>query len=142
MQTLDLVAGLAGGTLIGLSASLLMLTHGEVAGISGLFSSVLQRRSPAAHRVAFLAGLIGVGLLLGVALPSAFGTPQVSLPVVAIAGLLVGLGARIGGGCTSGHGVCGLSRGSLRALVATCVFMATAVITVYATRATGLRGGP
>ncbi len=131
-------SALAGGSLIGLSASLLMLAHGRVAGISGIFAGVFD---PAAKdrsfRLCFLAGLLLAGFLgraMGAGtLPGA--TP--SLVVGGVAGLLVGAGTRLGSGCTSGHGVCGLSRLSKRSLVATLTFMATGMITVAVLRALG-----
>lgn len=127
---------LVGGALIGLSASLLLLFNGRVAGVSGVLGGLLfpsRRPGDAAWRAAFLAGLLLGGLALAAAHRGAF--PSVdgarSLGLVVVAGLLVGYGARLGNGCTSGHGVCGLSRLSVRSLCATMTFMATAAITVY-----------
>src|SRR5687768_6757924 len=107
------------------------LFGGVIIGIlGGLFTPGREGRG---WRLEFLAGL-GVGaLLLLVVQPEVFGSAGRSLPVLALAGLLVGFGARLGGGCTSGHGVCGLSRISGRSLVATLVFMGTAAITVLVT---------
>ncbi|WP_437970060.1 YeeE/YedE thiosulfate transporter family protein [Sorangium sp. So ce260] len=134
MQEFSATGPLVGGALIGLSASLLLLFNGRVAGISGIFGGLLFREpGGAAWRAAFVAGLLLGGLALAAAHPGAF--PPAggggSLGLVVAAGLLVGLGARLGNGCTSGHGVCGLSRLSVRSLVATMTFMATAAITVY-----------
>ena len=125
---------LFGGVIIGLAASLLALGAGRVAGISGILGGVITPgREGRGWRLQFLAGL-GVGaLLLLVIQPAVFGSAGRSLPVLVLAGLLVGFGARLGGGCTSGHGVCGLSRISGRSLVATLVFMSTAAITVLVT---------
>ncbi|XXX80180.1 YeeE/YedE thiosulfate transporter family protein [Sorangium sp. So ce134] len=136
MHEFTVTGPLVGGALIGLSASLLLLFNGKVAGISGIFGGLLFReRGDAAWRAAFVAGLLLGGLALAAAHPGAF--PPAgggrSLGLVVAAGLLVGLGARLGDGCTSGHGVCGLSRLSARSLVATMTFMATAAITVYLT---------
>lgn len=132
---------LAGGVLIGLSASLLLLFNGRIAGISGIVGGLLAPvRAEFGWRGAFLGGLIAGGLVLRAFFPSALGAPVMSgiaLPV--IAGLLVGFGTRLGNGCTSGHGVCGLSRGSTRSLVATMVFMACGGLTVFAVR--NLLGG-
>ncbi len=133
-------SALLGGALIGLGASLLMLSHGRIAGISGIFSGALDPRAEdKGFRLSFLAGLVLAGVLARLlhapALPSA--TP--SLLVGGVAGLLVGYGTRLGSGCTSGHGVCGLSRLSLRSLVATLTFIATGVLTATVLRV--LRGG-
>lgn len=124
-----------GGALIGASAVLLMLLTGRNAGISGIFGGLLNLRGEdKGWRIAFVAGLtlapavaglIGYGMTTPI-LPSNWG-------VIAAAGLLVGFGARLGGGCTSGHGICGIGRLSQRSIVATMIFMATAVITVAIT---------
>ena len=132
------VSALAGGSLIGLSASLLMLSHGRVAGISGIFSGVLDPTSEdRSFRLYFIAGLILAGVVARVAYPSALPASTPSLLVGGLAGALVGFGTRLGSGCTSGHGVCGLSRLSKRSLAATLTFMATAMITVAVVRALG-----
>lgn len=127
---------LLGGILIGLSASLLLLFNGRVAGISGIAGGLLSpSNGDVGWRVAFLGGLALGGVLLVAFLPRAMGAPVISgvgLPV--LAGLLVGVGTRLGGGCTSGHGVCGVARGAKRSLVATCVFVFTAMVTVFVTR--------
>lgn len=127
---------LLGGVLIGLAASLLLLFNGRVAGISGIAGGLLSPApGEAGWRVAFLGGLVAGGLLLAVFLPGSVGAPVVSsLGATLVAGLLVGFGTRLGGGCTSGHGVCGLARGALRSLVATVTFMATGALTVFITR--------
>lgn len=130
------VPALLGGALIGIAASLFLLTHGRVAGISGLYGGILRRRgSDWSVRVAFVLGLVSAGLGARWLYPQAFaGTWSPSLGVALIAGLLVGLGTQIGSGCTSGHGVCGISRMSVRSVVATGVFMTTAAATVFVTR--------
>jgi uncharacterized membrane protein YedE/YeeE len=121
-----------GGALIGLAAVMLMLLAGRVAGISGIAAGILGIGSiDRGWRVAFVAGLIlapVAAMLAGYAVP----VPQmpVSWVVVVAAGLLVGFGARLGGGCTSGHGVCGIARLSKRSIAATMIFMGTAVVTV------------
>jgi len=129
------LAPLAGGLLIGLAASLMLLLNGRIAGISnivgGLWSS---QANDVSWRWLFVFGLLGGGATLAVFQPQAFGQSPASLGTLAVAGLLVGVGASVGNGCTSGHGVCGLSRRSLRSLVATLVFMSTAIVTVYVTR--------
>ncbi len=137
MESFTPVASAIGGGLIGLSAAVLMLLNGKIAGISGIAGGLLgpAAKGDGAWRVAFLAGLALAGLVAALFVPSAVAVTVVRSPVaVAAAGLLVGLGTRIGNGCTSGHGVCGLSRLSGRSLVATATFMTTAVITVFVTQ--------
>jgi uncharacterized membrane protein YedE/YeeE len=130
------VASLIGGMLIGLAAALLFITQGKIAGISGIVGGVLEPRpGDLAWRSWFLGGLAGTGLLLALAWPEAFGVPtDRSLIMVAVAGLLVGFGTRLGNGCTSGHGVCGISRMAPRSIVATMAFLAAGMATVAATR--------
>ncbi|NBD11927.1 YeeE/YedE family protein [Corallococcus silvisoli] len=130
---------LLGGALIGLSASLLLLAHGRVAGISGVVASLLAPvKGDISWRAQFLGGLLAGGLLLAWSRPGTFALPEPldggRVLLLALAGLLVGLGSRLGSGCTSGHGVCGLSRGSPRSLVATLTFMATGILTVFLSR--------
>ncbi len=129
-------ASAIGGALIGLSATVLLLFNGRIAGISGIFAGALfpgGEREP--WRWAFVAGLLLGGLGMALLFPSMFSvTYDRSIWMVAIAGLLVGVGVRMGSGCTSGHGVCGLSRFSPRSLVATLTFMATGAITVFLVR--------
>jgi len=128
-------ASLAGGMLIGLAAALLILFNGRIAGISGILGGLLRPRSgDLGWRIAFLAGLIGTPLLwrLWQALPLV--QVDAGTPALIVAGLLVGVGVRYGAGCTSGHGVCGLSRLSPRSLAATCAFMAAGFLTVYLLR--------
>jgi uncharacterized membrane protein YedE/YeeE len=136
MQHFTPFASLAGGALIGLAASILLLWNGRVAGVIGIFGGMFTSdKSELSWRAAFIGGLIAGGLALYLIAPSVFtiGVDR-SLAVVAIAGLLVGFGARMGGGCTSGHGVCGLSRLSKRSLIGTMTFMATGAITVFLVR--------
>jgi uncharacterized membrane protein YedE/YeeE len=124
-----------GGAFIGLAASALLLLNGRIAGISGILGGALEPDcSDRAWRLLFL-----LGLPLGAFASSAFtGRAPIemaaSTPVLVVAGLLVGFGTRLGSGCTSGHGVCGLARRSKRSLVATVTFMLTAAITVFAVR--------
>lgn len=127
---------LAGGVLIGLAATLLLWLTGRIAGISGILGGVLMPRGgEVAWRVAFLAGLVGAGAAWLWWVPGAYAPRQDFPPVLlVVAGLLVGVGTRMGNGCTSGHGVCGLGRLSLRSLVAVLVFMATAIITTFIVR--------
>lgn len=128
-------ASLAGGMLIGLAAALLILFNGRIAGISGIVGGLLRPRSgDLGWRIVFLAGLAGTPLLwrLWQALPPV--QIDAGTPALIVAGLLVGVGVRYGAGCTSGHGVCGLSRLSPRSLAATCAFMAAGFLTVYLLR--------
>lgn len=122
-----------GGGLIGLAASALILANGRVAGVSSVLGGAL-RPAPGdlGWRLAFLGGLLVAGLFAGGHAPS-MDTGAGLLPV-ALAGLLVGAGTRYGGGCTSGHGVCGLSRGSVRSLAATLTFMGAGFATVFVSR--------
>ncbi|MBR1208161.1 MULTISPECIES: YeeE/YedE family protein [unclassified Bradyrhizobium] len=129
-------SALAGGLMIGASASLLLIFNGRIAGISGIVAGLFQRDLlEVSWRVAFVVGVLLAPFLYGVIFgslpPVAF---DASAGVIVVAGLFVGFGTRLGSGCTSGHGVCGLSRGSPRSLLATGVFMFTAVVTVLVTR--------
>jgi uncharacterized membrane protein YedE/YeeE len=136
----DLLYALAGGCLIGLSAALLLLGHGRVAGISGMLGAVMARlvatpSEPLGFRLTFLAGLLAGGALLSQLLPDRFVMAgSGSLALLAVAGLLVGFGTRLGGGCTSGHGICGIGRGSARSVAATLTFVASAMLTVWLQR--------
>jgi uncharacterized membrane protein YedE/YeeE len=133
----DLIASygfpLLGGVMIGLSASLLLLTHGRVAGVAGLFGGLfLPGHDARSFRIWFIAGLVAAGLALSWAYPAAFSLARSpSMAVVGVAGLLVGYGTRLGGGCTSGHGICGRCRLSVRSVVATMTFMAAGMVTVF-----------
>lgn len=126
-------SSLAGGLLIGVSASLLLITHGRTAGISGILGGALGGRG-LDWRVLFLVGLVGGGVLFALLRPQAFPVEHASAALTVAAGLLVGFGARLGGGCTSGHGVCGIGRLSLRSTIATVTFIATGAATVYLVR--------
>jgi uncharacterized protein len=132
MHNLTPLSGLFGGALIGLAAAMLMVLTGRLAGVSGIVGGLLQARpADQGWRIAFVAGLIAAPLiaaLFGTRLPRPAITQDFAL--VAVAGLLVGFGSRIGNGCTSGHGVCGFARLSARSIAATVIFMATAVVTV------------
>jgi uncharacterized protein len=128
-------SALAGGALIGLAAVVLMLFNGRVAGISGIAGGLLAPRAgDVAWRVAFVIGLIGGAALLAAAGMAPVLHDRPGLGVIILAGLLVGFGTRLGSGCTSGHGVCGLARLSPRSLAATLIFMASAAVVVFATR--------
>ena len=131
------LASFAGGALIGASAVFLLAVSGRIAGISGIIGRAIlpNSRSRPLEAIAFLAGLIAAPL----AWSRGFGLPieqtvSSNLPLLAVAGALAGFGAALGNGCTSGHGVCGLSRLSSRSIAATLTFMAAAALTVYITR--------
>lgn len=123
---------LLGGTMIGAASAFLLGTHGRIAGISGVLGSLLPPvASDRSWRIAFLSGLLGSGVVAAWLAPAAVG-PAVRSPVlVAVAGVLVGIGTRLGRGCTSGHGVCGLSRLSVRSFVAVVTFMVTGGVTAW-----------
>ena len=128
-------SALGGGALIGLSAVLLALFNGRIAGISGILAGVLRPvKGDTAWRLAFVLGLLLAPWAWQVFSPLPASQVAASNTTLALAGLLVGVGTRYGSGCTSGHGVCGLSRLSVRSLVATLSFMAFGFITVYFTR--------
>lgn len=129
------VSGLLGGLIIGLATSLLFIGTGRIAGISGIIGGALApRRGETAWRLAFLIGLFAAGLGWNI-LGGGFTVElQASTPVMLLAGLLVGFGTRLGSGCTSGHGICGIGRLSPRSITATAVFMVSAGITVFVTR--------
>ncbi len=127
----------AGGALIGLAAVALMAVHGRIAGINGIFSGFLSTRlnQDWAWRAAFLGGMVASPLIV-LGITGQF--PQISVPsspvLLAVGGFLTGVGTTYGSGCTSGHGVCGISRLSARSIVATMTFMATAILTVFIIR--------
>jgi uncharacterized protein len=130
------ISAAIGGALIGLAAALLMLSTGRIAGISGIFGGLLDPGTgDRGWRVAFVVGLILAPLTGGLA---GFSVPLPDMPaswiVVVVAGLLVGFGSRLGAGCTSGHGICGIARLSPRSLVATGIFMGAAIVVVALTR--------
>jgi len=129
---------LAGGVLIGISAAMLLVFQGRIAGISGILAGLVSpRTSHKPWRATFLAGLVGGGALAALVAPAAFTAPPLSAGGVLFAGFLVGIGTRVGGGCTSGHGVCGLGRLSRRSLAAVATFMASGAATVAAGRLLG-----
>ena len=128
-------SGLAGGVLIGLAAVLLLWSIGRIAGVSGIASGVLEgARGDRAWRAAFLAGMMAAGALVLQFVPAPPRVLTGPVPLLLAAGFLVGFGTRLGNGCTSGHGVCGLGRLSVRSLAAVVVFMATAMVTTFVMR--------
>ena len=135
MADITLLPAIIGGGVIGLAAGLLAVRLNKVAGISGIAAGILPPwQTESLWRLAFLAGL----LLSGVIYRSLIGEVRIeldaSMGILAIAGLLVGYGSRLGGGCTSGHGICGISRLSIRSIIATLTFMSTAGLSVYIVR--------
>ncbi|MEG0920368.1 MAG: YeeE/YedE family protein [Comamonas sp.] len=129
-------SALIGGALIGLAAVLLALFNGRIAGISGIVGTLLPpyQSGRRTWQIAFVLGMLAAPLLYSLFAPVSAAPSPASWPVLIAAGLLVGFGTRLGSGCTSGHGVCGLSRLSLRSLVATLCFMATGFATVFMVR--------
>jgi uncharacterized membrane protein YedE/YeeE len=127
------LSALLGGALIGTAATLLLWSLGRIAGVSGIVNSVLERRQGRGWRLAFVIGLVAAAWAWFALsdVPPRVGFP---LPWLVIGGLLVGFGTRIGGGCTSGHGICGLARLSKRSTAAVAVFMGAGVATVYVLR--------
>ena len=128
-------SALAGGVLIGIAVSMFVLLNGRIAGISGVVGGLLRpSRGDIAWRAAFVAGLIAAPLLYALVAPLPPLRIDAQYGALGLAGLLVGVGTRLGSGCTSGHGVCGLSRLSLRSLAATLAFMGAGAATVFVTR--------
>ena len=125
MTEFEVLMPLTGGILIGIAASMMLLFSGKIAGVSGIFGGMLfQQGNERAWRLSFVAGLIAGGILLCILKAEFFeNTSGRGLFIVTIAGLLVGIGTRVGGGCTSGHGVCGIGRLSGRSIVATVTFV-------------------
>ena len=134
MTNFSPISSFVGGVLIGLSASGMLLFNGKVAGISGILAGVLRPvKADTLWRTCFIGGLVVGGLILRALVPEAFdfGTVR-SMGALTVAGLLVGFGTRLGNGCTSGHGVCGVARLSTRSIAATATFLATGAAVVYA----------
>lgn len=129
----EYLLALIGGGLIGLASILLLFTHGRIAGISGILKgSLIPKQSDWGWKISFIIGLIIMGLLIGLQQPQAFPlNPNLNYWGIALSGLLVGIGTDIGNGCTSGHGICGVSRLSIRSIVATLTFIITGIISVW-----------
>jgi uncharacterized membrane protein YedE/YeeE len=128
-------SSLLGGALIGAAAASLLLLNGRIAGVSGIAGGLLRpERGEVAWRAAFVAGLVFAPAAYGLFTRLPATTIEAGYPVLLLAGLLVGAGTRFGSGCTSGHGVCGISRLSPRSLVATAAFMAAGFVTVFIVR--------
>jgi uncharacterized protein len=125
------ISALIGGGIIGIAATLLLVGSGRIAGISGILGGLLvPTRGDRMWRALFMLGLLVAGVVAAFVAPESIGSSPRSLPVLAVAGLLVGVGTRIGNGCTSGHGVCGISRLSPRSLIATVTFITAGMIMV------------
>jgi uncharacterized membrane protein YedE/YeeE len=136
MAEFSALSGIIGGAMIGTAAALFLLVTGRIAGISGILGGAITTDAKdLGWRLAFLAGLVlGPLMLRFIAGTEVLITPQTSIPVLVLAGLAVGFGTRLGNGCTSGHGVCGLARGSRRSLAATVTFFLSAMVTVFVAR--------
>ena len=138
MENFTPTSGLIGGLLIGLAVVLLVLLNGRIAGISGIVGGLLlpnPKNSEVGWRAAFVAGLLLGALAYVLATGgAALVSVQASVPVLVVAGFLVGFGTRLGSGCTSGHGLCGIARLSKRSIVATAVFFGVAMLTVFLVR--------
>ena len=132
MTDFEVLMPLTGGILIGIAASMMLLFSGRIAGVSGIFGGIMfQQGKERAWRLSFIFGLIAGGILLYTINAEFFeNSSGRGLLAVNIAGLLVGIGTRIGGGCTSGHGVCGIGRLSVRSIVATVTFVFAGIVTV------------
>lgn len=128
----DWILGLLGGVMMGVGCLTLVLFNGKILGVSGLLGGALKRGSDTGWRWAFLGGMVAAGVGALLAYPSAFdwGTHR-STGATLVGAVLVGAGTQLGNGCTSGHGICGMGRLSVRSIVATCVFMATAAASVF-----------
>jgi uncharacterized protein len=128
-------ASLIGGFVIGIAASMLVLLNGRIAGIAGIIGGLLRPTTgEVGWRLAFVAGLVAAPILYSIAVTLPTISVDASYPTIVFAGFLVGIGTRYGSGCTSGHGVCGISRLSMRSIVATSAFMITGFATVYIVR--------
>ena len=134
MENFTPYSSLAGGILLGISASILMYLNGRIAGISGIVGGILNNPSAAekAWRAAFVVGVIGGASVYAYFFPVRIEPREhVTTALLIVGGLIVGFGTAMGGGCTSGHGVCGISRFSLRSITATMVFLVAGIATVY-----------
>jgi uncharacterized membrane protein YedE/YeeE len=129
------IASTIGGVIMGLAAALMLAGNGRIAGVSGILGGLVEGGEGRGWRGSFIVGmLVGAAGLLIAAPQSLPGSAIDSLPLLAVAGLLVGFGTRMGNGCTTGHGICGLSRFSMRSLLATMMFMGTGIATVSIVR--------
>ena len=141
MENFAPLSAIVGGMLLGLASSIIWVANGRLAGVSGIAGGFPMRRGDVLWRVVYVIGLpigamIGfwIGPILFSDVPASAPTIDTALPLLAVAGIVVGVGSRMGRGCTSGHGICGLSRLSKRSFVAVATFMLTAVLTVFVMR--------
>lgn len=136
MAEANLFGGLIGGVLIGVAAALLLLFNGRIAGVSGIFAGIFGTMGGVERfwRIAFVGGIISGAFIYSMITGGLDIVSQASNPMLVVAGLLVGFGTRIGSGCTSGHGVCGLARRSPRSMAATITFIAFGILTVFVLR--------
>jgi uncharacterized membrane protein YedE/YeeE len=132
MSNFTPLASTIGGVLLGLSATTLLVLNGRIAGVAGILRGTLQpQKGDVAWRVLFLAGLFTGGTAFALLRPESFGSSPRPLAAVVVAGLLVGVGVRLSNGCTTGHGICGMSRFSKRSIVATMTFMSAAAAVTF-----------
>jgi uncharacterized protein len=135
MENFTPLSAMIGGALIGLASIWMMLADGRIAGVSGIVGGLLKGvRGDVAWRIAFIAGLVAAPLVTGMVAPVPPVDTDAGVGLLLVAGFVSGVGARSGGGCTSGHGVCGLARRSPRSMVATLLFIASGMATVYVLR--------
>ena len=135
MENFTPYSAFLGGSLIGLSAALLMYFNGRIAGISGMMAGAFNFKNRENHwRLFFFGGLVLAAVIFNLFVPHVPATYSRSTILLIISGVLVGYGTRLGNGCTSGHAVCGMARLSIRSIVATVTFMAVAILTVFITR--------
>ncbi|HWE26946.1 MAG TPA: YeeE/YedE family protein [Polyangia bacterium] len=133
------LASLVGGLVIGLATALLWMLNGRIAGISGIVGHLLRpERGETRWRLAFVIGLVASGFVMHVVHPASFGLARGGSGTLIVAGLMVGFGTRLGSGCTSGHGLCGMARLSPRSIAATLTFMAVGMATAFAVRVLGV----
>lgn len=136
MIPIDWIFGLIGGLMIGVAAAVFLLVNGRIMGASGLLGGLVDGsgRGNMAERLAFIAGLVGMPLLLALLNGAPATNLTTSLPILVIAGLCVGIGTRMANGCTSGHGVCGISRFSVRGIVATLCYLVAGALVMFVAR--------
>ena len=134
MIPVDWIYGLVGGLMIGCAGAIYLLVNGRVMGASGILGGLIDGTSRNLEKLAFVAGLLGVPAIMVITMGGATTNATASIPVLVIAGLLVGFGTRMANGCTSGHGVCGISRLSVRGIAATCAFLAAGAIAMFVLR--------
>lgn len=127
----EVLMPLLGGAIIGLSATVMLLFNGRITGISGIYIGLFRKNADTIWKFMFVLGLVVGGFLMGMSQLDVFETITTPVPLVVLAGLLVGFGTRLGSGCTSGHGICGLSRQSPRSLANVMSFMISGIIVVF-----------